>query len=28
VMIRVRKPHPPIATQLDSVEVEIIRTFG
>ena len=28
VMIRVRKPHPPIATKLDSVEVEIIRTFG
>ena len=28
VTVRVRKPHPPIAAQLDSVEVEISRSFG
>ena len=26
--VRVRKPHPPIAAQLDSVEVEISRSFA
>ena len=28
VTVRVRKPHPPIAAQLDSVEVEISRSFA
>ena len=26
--VRVRKPHPPVAAQLDSVEVEISRSFA
>ena len=28
VTVRVRKPHPPIAAQLDSVEVEITKSFA
>ena len=28
VTVRVRKPHPPIAGQLDSVEVEVAKSFS